>query len=141
MVKTVDAFNFLNAFRIAEQAHCGQIDKCGVSCIKHCIAVSKKVEGIDAKIVALLHDTIEDTDVTLNMLREQFSNEIVDAIDAISRRDNELYWDYIKRVKSNKLATIVKLADLEHNMSSDRYFKGSEGLMKRYAKAKEFLER
>lgn len=75
-----------------------------------------------AIIVALLHDIVEDTEVTLDMLREEgFDEEIVSAIDAITRRkDEQYYFDFIERVKKNDIARIVKIYDLEDNMDIKR---------------------
>jgi (p)ppGpp synthase/HD superfamily hydrolase len=75
-----------------------------------------------AYIVALLHDIIEDTDVTtLDLLNEGFDNEIVDAVDAITRREGEQYYmDFIERVSKNDIARLVKICDLEDNMDITR---------------------
>ena len=87
-------------------------------------------------IVGILHDVVEDSDWTLEDLqREGFSEEIVEAIDAISRREGEIYTEFIKRISKNKLATTVKLADLIHNLSRT----GKPSLIPRYRKAFEFL--
>lgn len=75
-----------------------------------------------ACVVALLHDIVEDTDITLDDLKEmKFDSEIVDAVDAITRREDETkYFDFIERVKKNDIARIVKIYDLEDNMDITR---------------------
>jgi len=123
------------AIAIASNAHIGQIDKSGKAYILHPLAVMNKVGDQDEKIVAVLHDVVEDTTLGLNFLSSMFSPRIIEALDAISQRKNELYFDYIKRVKENELATIVKIEDLRHNSSPERAFEGSKGLEKRYYKA------
>lgn len=108
------------AFEIAQDAHEGQTRKDGEDYFRHCFRVSMKVASIseDAKIVGILHDTVEDTGVTLEFLKElEFSADIISAVDAITKRKEESYIDYILRVKNNNLARIVKLADLEDNLN------------------------
>ena len=93
--------------------------------------------------VALLHDVVEDTDYTLDKLIEDgFPDEIVEAVDAITRRSGEDYFVYIDRVKANALATTVKIADLEHNTDDSRLAILSDANIKkqRYEKAKRVLK-
>lgn len=109
------------ALAIAKKAHADQVDKAGRAYIEHPIKVASLVKGKKAKIVALLHDVCEDSDFTLEDLRnEGFSKEIIEAIDAITKRENERYRHYIKRVRANKLATTVKIADATHNSDYGR---------------------
>lgn len=108
------------AYSIAKAAHMGQKDKAGEDYINHPLAVASFVTGPDAKIVALLHDTIEDTSVTEDDLRPLFSGEIVDAIVSMTHLKGEPYMEYIRRVSGNDLAKTVKLADLRHNMDLGR---------------------
>ena len=109
------------AIQIAAQVHQGQKDKYGAPYILHPIRVMMHVHSKIEKIVAILHDVIEDSDLTLDDLKnERFSTEIVNAIDALSKRDGEVYDDYINRTTKNKIAITVKLADLEDNMDLKR---------------------
>ena len=78
------------------------------------------MEHHDAVVVALLHDVVEDTNVQLDELRSGFPSRIVDAVDAITRRNGERPEDYYKRVKACPLAREVKLADIADNSSSAR---------------------
>lgn len=111
----------VDAIRIAVDAHGYQLDKAGLPYILHPLHVMNSVDSIDAKIVAVLHDTIEDTTQTLaGLCSAGFSPEIVNAVDAISKRKGESYDDYLARVKANPLALRVKLADMAHNSSSQR---------------------
>ena len=109
------------AMQIAVRAHKSQKDKAGHDYIQHPIRVSERCDDPRAKIVALLHDTIEDTDVTADYLREEgFTEEIVEAVLAVTRREGEEYNDYVRRAAQNELGRMVKRADLEDNMDIRR---------------------
>jgi (p)ppGpp synthase/HD superfamily hydrolase len=109
------------AIEIATQAHAGQLDKAGKPYISHPLTVMAKMDTLESKIVAVLHDVIEDSDITIGDLVEQgFPSLITEAIAAITKLDGELYEDYILRVKSNAIARQVKIADLMHNMDLSR---------------------
>ena len=109
------------AKEIAEHVHAGQVDKAGKPYIGHPAAVAGFVDGEEEKAVAWLHDVVEDTETTLDDLRGYgFSDEIVEAVDCVTRRKGEDRSDYLARVKSNPLATVVKLADLRHNSDLSR---------------------
>jgi (p)ppGpp synthase/HD superfamily hydrolase len=109
------------AIKIAFEAHLDQKDRSGEPYILHPLYVMGKMDTHESRIVAILHDVIEDTPWTLDKLRKEgFSEEIISAIDHITRRDGESYLDYIHRVATNPLARKVKLADLEHNMDLRR---------------------
>lgn len=114
--------NYLNlALDIATSAHHLQIGKDLEPYINHPIFVSTLVNLEVEKIVALLHDVIEDTEITLEYLKSKgFSYEVIDAIDAISKRKKEKLSNYMDRVKKNSVATSVKIADLTHNMDLTR---------------------
>lgn len=109
------------ALRIAMRAHEGQRDKAGQDYVMHPIRVAERCDDQRAKVVALLHDTIEDSDVTADHLREEgFSEEIVEAVLAVTRREGEDYDDYVRRAAGNELGRMVKRADLEDNMDIRR---------------------
>ena len=92
------------AYLTALEAHRGQVDKAGVEYINHPLTVAAQVsDDVSAIIVALLHDTVEDTALTLNELREKIP-----------------YLDYVAAIKSNTLARRVKIADLKHNSDLSR---------------------
>lgn len=102
------------ALEIAIKAHKGQVDKERVDYIKHPLKVACMVTSEKAKIVALLHDVIEDSEYTLEDLRNSdFTEEIVDAVSVLTKPKNMSYNDYLNRVKGNRLARQVKLADLQ----------------------------
>lgn len=106
----------LQAYQLAKAAHNGQLDKGGNDYINHPVAVAESVSTEEEQIVALLHDIVEDTPMTLENLREQgFSEQVVKAVDCLTKRDGESLKIYLGRVKQNPLARTVKLADLAHN--------------------------
>ena len=109
------------AKQLAELVHKGQVDKGNNPYIEHPKTVAKMCKTKNQKIVAYLHDTIEDTYATTQLLKLfGFSNKIINAVDAITRRKDEQYSIYLQRVKQNKLATAVKIADLTHNSNIKR---------------------
>lgn len=109
------------AIDIATQMHEGQLDKAGAPYISHPISVMNQVETMEEKIVAVLHDAIEDTPLTLaDLEREGFPAHILAAIDAISKRDGESAESYLARVMANRLALRVKIADITDNMRLER---------------------
>ena len=104
----------------AARKHEGQVDKAGVPYINHPRAVAAKLDSDVEKTIALLHDTVEDTDATVEEIREMFGEEIADAVEVLTHPKDEPYMDYIRRIWTNRLARDVKLADLEHNMDLSR---------------------
>lgn len=131
------------ALEIAKAAHKGQVDVGGAEYINHPIEVAEHCEDEDAKIVALLHDVIEDSKVTLDDLRLQgFKDEIIEAIDIISGRSGIGYDEYLQSIKDNDLARVVKIQDLIHNsdLSRLRVVRDKDrNRVKRYEEALEFL--
>lgn len=109
------------AIEIAVEAHRGQIDKAGKIYILHPMRVMLRGQNEAEMIVGILHDTVEDTPVTLDMLRlEGFSEEVLTAVACLSKKEGEDYGHFIDRVLPNPLATQVKLYDIEDNMNRDR---------------------
>ena len=111
--------DFEKALKIATAAHKGQKRKIGGGdYIEHPVRVSRRVMGDDAKIVAILHDVIEDSSVTAqDLLDAGFSREIVEAVVALSKIDGEPYKRFVRRAAKNPLARMVKIADIEDNIS------------------------
>lgn len=138
------------AIQIATQAHAGQLDKSGFPYILHPLRVMnafgpalftyERKDLVDYRIVAVLHDTIEDTPISLKDLEEEgFNQEILIALDGVTRRGGEKYFDFILRAGStSKVSHVVKIADILDNMSRLQYLpKKAEqiGLAGRYKKA------
>lgn len=112
---------FQIALELAVEKHKNQTDKAGNPYILHPLHVMENVNSKEGKIVAILHDIIEDTDITENyLLKIGLSKRIVDAVVALTRSEDIDYQEYIKTLSSNPLAKEVKLADLEHNMDLKR---------------------
>jgi (p)ppGpp synthase/HD superfamily hydrolase len=109
------------AIGIAVQAHRGQRDRAGAPYILHPLRMMFRVQTDAERMAAVLHDVVEDTDWTLETLREQgFSDEVVDAVDHLTRREGESYNDFVTRAAAHPVARRVKLADLEDNMDVRR---------------------
>ena len=108
---------------VSENSHKNQVDKAGIDYFAgHIQAVVNGVTTNKEKIVAYLHDTVEDTPLTIERIKELFGEEIGEAVFAITKsKDGSLpYDDYIERVKANPLARAVKISDLKHNMDLSR---------------------
>ena len=126
-----------DAIELATKHHKGQVDKAGKPYIKHPIRVMKKLTLTDEKIVAVLHDIVEDTSVTLEYLKELGYNScIINSIDCLTKRDGENHENYINRVMSDTVASMVKLSDLEDNMDMSRLKEITEKDKKRLEKYK-----
>jgi (p)ppGpp synthase/HD superfamily hydrolase len=110
-----------NAIALAVKAHEGQRDKAGMPYVLHPLRIMLKMDSETAMIVAALHDVIEDSEVALSHLSEiGFSEEIVQAVDCVTRRENESYENFVERAQTNPIAKKVKIADLEDNMDLRR---------------------
>jgi hypothetical protein len=109
------------ALQIAAKAHEGQKDKEGQPYILHPLRAMMNVEGEEAMIVAVLHDVVEDTAVTLDDLRRAGFNEtVLYAVELVTHRKHEPYADYVVRCKADPIGRRVKLADLQDNSRLDR---------------------
>ena len=105
----------------AMQKHDGQLDKAGKPYILHPIEVALSLYKESDKVVALLHDVLEDTDATIEDLKKiGVSEEEVEAIQLLTKPKKEDYIHYVKRVANNPIARHVKMADLKHNMDLSR---------------------
>ena len=92
------------AMELATAAHAGQLDKAGRPYILHPAAVAALCQNEDEKIVAWLHDVLEDTDVTAEELSRIFPEYIVEAVCSLTRHPNEDYMDFIRRAEKNPTA-------------------------------------
>jgi (p)ppGpp synthase/HD superfamily hydrolase len=131
------------AIALAAIAHAEQVDKSGKAYILHPLRVMHRCQphGDTAQIVAVLHDVVEDTWVTLEHLRALgFSEDAIAGVDAISHREGEEYFDYIERCIANRTAALVKLADLEDNSDPVRRFgRDFDALLRRYERARQLI--
>ncbi|MCK4412780.1 MAG: HD domain-containing protein [Candidatus Eisenbacteria sp.] len=109
------------AIQIAARAHASQQDKAGQPYILHPLRVMLRLDSEEERIVAVLHDLIEDTEWTSDdLLSEGFSPRIVDAVLALTRQDGESYDGFVRRAARNPIGRRVKIADLEDNMDLSR---------------------
>ena len=123
------------ALEIALKAHAGQTDKAGQPYILHPLRIMAKMEMEDEKVVAILHDVIEDSDFTAEQLIEDgIPEHIVEAVQVLSKKEGEGYPEFIDRVVKNKLAAKIKKADIEDNLNILRFNALSENDLKRVAK-------
>jgi len=111
------------AIAIAAEAHAGQIDRIGAPYILHPLRLMLKMDSMAGMIVAVLHDVVEDNIAwTLPRLQQEgFGREIIDGVDAMTRRQDETYEQYILRVAGNRLAKAVKMHDLEDNINIRKF--------------------
>ena len=104
------------ALFLAVTAHLGQVDKSGAPYILHPLRLMLRAQDDTARIVALLHDTVEDTPLTLEQLRQEgFSETILTVVDLLTHRPGQTYQEYIDRLQTDPLAVQIKLLDLEDN--------------------------
>ncbi|GAB1421923.1 HD domain-containing protein [Anaerolineales bacterium] len=116
-----DAALIEKAISVALGAHKGQFDRSGKAYILHPLRVMGQFLDTDACLVGILHDVVEDSDLTFNDLLEQgFPARIVEAIKCLTHPKEEAWMDYIERIGQNPLATRVKLADLQDNLNLRR---------------------
>lgn len=133
------------AMKIAYNAHHGQLDYNGIPYIYHPIHLAEQMDDEISCCVALLHDTVEDTSVSLEDLQKEFPASVTDAIVLLTHEDGTDYFDYVCAIKANPVAKKVKLADLAHNsdqsrcIGSDLTQETLEYWNNKYRKAKEIL--
>ncbi|HEY0449090.1 HD domain-containing protein [Actinophytocola sp.] len=114
-------FTLDEAIQLARRAHEGQLDKSGRPYIAHPLRVMGSLKGEHERMTAVLHDVVEDTEVTLDDLTAVgCPPEVLAAVAAISRHPDESQADYLSRVMANPMALVVKRADIADNMSEDR---------------------
>ncbi|WP_081379817.1 GTP pyrophosphokinase [Clostridium perfringens] len=112
------------AIKLASINHFGQKDKSNKPYILHLLYVMNKIDDLKCKIVGVFHDILEDTDITRNdLLNYGFSEDIVIAVEILTKHKNQRYMDYIENIKRNNIARKIKLIDLKHNMDLKYYLK------------------
>jgi len=110
-----------DAIEIAVAAHRGQTDKAGQPYVLHPLRLMAQMHTEAEQIAAVLHDVVEDSNWTFEQLRARgFSDEVVTALDCLTRRDGELYETFIERAAAHPVARRVKLADVEDNLDVRR---------------------
>ena len=131
------------AIRLMYRAHKDQTDKSGLPYVFHPWHVAESMEDENSTVVALLHDVVEDTDITLDDLRGMgFHEEVLEALSLMTRTEGEDYFVYVRRLAQNPIARRVKLADLAHNSDLSRLDKVTDkdrARREKYRKAEEML--
>ena len=131
------------AMKLAFDAHMGQVDKVGVPYIFHPAHVAESMKTEYGCCAALLHDVVEDTNVTFEDLEKDFPKEVVDALRLLTHEEGVDYMDYVSKIKDNEIAREVKIADLTHNSDSTRLITVTDvdrQRLDKYKRALEYLE-
>lgn len=141
-----DYLSIWTAYLYALRKHGDQKDRAGKPYMLHPVHVALFTAELtdDPEIItaAMLHDTVEDTDATLEEIRNLFGDRVEEIVDRMSRRDGEDYYDYVRRAAENPDAVLVKRSDLRHNMDLSRFEHPTEKdykRMKKYQKALDIL--
>ena len=123
------------AIEIAARTHAGQVDKGGAPCILHPLRVMLRVAPGAQQIVAVLHDVVEDSEVTFEDLeREGFAAEVINGLRAVTKVEGESYEDFVARAARDPVGKAVKLADLMENSDLSRIAEPSQKDLERVAK-------
>lgn len=109
------------ALKLCFEAHKDQVDKSGMPYVFHPFHLAEQMKDEATTIVALLHDVIEDTDYTIDDIRNMgFSDEICEALTLMTHDECVPYMEYVAQIKKNPIAREVKKADLRHNSDTSR---------------------
>lgn len=109
------------ALKLCFDAHKKQLDKSGMPYVFHPFHLAEQMKTEETTIVALLHDVVEDTDYTIEDLKQMgFEEIVIQAISLLTHDDAVEYMDYVREIKKNPIARVVKLADLKHNSDLSR---------------------
>lgn len=134
------------AMKIAYEAHHGQVDKGGSPYIFHPYHLAEQMDDEFSTCAALLHDVVEDTDVTFADLEKDFPPAVLEVLKLLTHADDEEYYVYVRKLKDNPIAKKIKLADIAHNSDQSRLVgtdkdnpETKEYFRKKYAKAIEIL--
>lgn len=132
------------AMNIAYSSHHGQLDKNGVPYIFHPFHIAEQMTDEYTTCAALLHDVVEDTDITIGELEKIFPREVTDAVKLLTHEKKDDYFDYVGKISTDPIAKAVKIADLKHNSDTSRYLdetvKNSPETLKRLEKYQKALK-
>ena len=137
----------IKAMKVAYEAHLGQLDYNDVPYIFHSYHLAEQMDDEVSCTVALLHDVVEDTHLTLSDLEQIFPTQVVEIVRLLTHDEGIDYFDYIRKIKTDSIATKVKLEDLKHNLYEARSIGSNLTQVQllywkeKYAKAKEILLR
>lgn len=108
------------AMKLAYAAHHGQVDKAGLPYIFHPIHLAEQMEDEISCCAALLHDVVEDTEITMEQLAKEFPREVIDVLKLLTHPREVPYLDYVAAIRQNPIAVKIKLADIAHNSDQTR---------------------
>ena len=132
------------ALKVCFDAHKDQVDKTGLPYVFHPFHLAEQMDDEISTVCALLHDVVEDTDLTFNdLLIMGFPSEVIEVLKLLTHNDDTPYIDYVKKIKGNTTAVKVKIADLKHNSDITRLDVVDEWAEKRnqkYAQALKLLQ-
>lgn len=129
------------AMQIAYRAHHGQTDRSGVPYVFHPFHLAEQMETEETTVAALLHDVAEDTELTLDDLREMGIPEwVLEALALLTHDPAVPYLEYVARLKDNEIARAVKLADLKHNSDLTRLNRVGPRDLERVEKYRQAME-
>lgn len=132
------------ALRLCFDCHKEQIDKTGLPYVFHPFHLAEQMDDEISTVCALLHDVVEDTELTVKDLGDMgFPDKVLEVLTLLTHEDQVPYMDYVKRIKANPIATKVKIADLTHNSDLTRLDSIDEYAVRRnqkYAQALEILK-
>ena len=133
------------AIKLMYEVHKNQVDKAGLPYVLHPIHVAEEMPDETTTIVALLHDVVEDSNITFEtLIKLGFNEEVIESLKLLTHNDNVDYFEYIKTVGTNPISTKVKLADLKHNSDLSRLDKVTEEdllRVEKYKKCIDYLEK
>jgi len=136
--------NLAKAIQIASAAHENQVDKANAPYILHPIRLMLKFSSVEEQIVAVLHDVIEDSDMTIDDLRKKnFSDDVLTAVDLLTKKPGQDYQNYLEKISENNLARKIKIEDIKDNLNLTRLTSVSAQDLeraKKYHVALQFLE-
>ena len=127
------------AIKLMFNAHKEQIDKSGLPYVFHPFHVAESMDDEYSTVVALLHDVVEDTDITFSYLEKEFPKEVIEALKLLTHDQDVDYYDYVREIKKNPIAKKVKKSDLKHNMDLSRLDEINEYTYSRLDKYKKAL--
>ena len=132
------------ALKLCFEAHKEQTDKSGMPYVFHPFYLASQMTDETSTVVALLHDVVEDTDITFEDLKQMdFPDEVIEALTLLTHEEGVPYMEYVKKIKENETAKKVKLADLRHNSDLSRLDEITPKALERqqkYLSAIKFLE-
>lgn len=129
------------ALNLMFEKHKDQVDKAGIPYVFHPFHLAEQMPDETSTLVALMHDLVEDTDVTFEDLSSMgFPEEVVEAIKLLTHDKSIDYLDYVEKISKNSLARKVKIADLEHNMDPSRLSEEQKNSPKRKAKYEMYVK-